>query len=48
MAIADEAGVELAPPLYSDALSDAEGDAATYIDLMRANTSIIVTALGGA
>lgn len=46
-AIADEAGVELAPPLYSDALSDADGDAATYIDLMHANTSIIVTALGG-
>ncbi len=46
-AIADEAGVELAPPLYSDALSDADGNAATYIDLMRANTSIIVTALGG-
>jgi ABC-type Zn uptake system ZnuABC Zn-binding protein ZnuA len=46
-AIADEAGVELAPPLYSDALSDEDGDAATYIDLMRANTSTIVTALGG-
>lgn len=46
-AIADEAGVELAPPLYSDALSAADGNAATYIDLMRANTSIIVTALGG-
>jgi zinc/manganese transport system substrate-binding protein len=46
-AIADEAGVELAPPLYSDALSGPDGDAATYIDLMRANTSIIVTALGG-
>lgn len=46
-AIADEAGVDLAPPLYSDALSDADGDAATYIDLMHANTSIIVTALGG-
>lgn len=46
-AIADEAGVELAPPLYSDALSDADGDAATYVDLMRANTRIIVTALGG-
>lgn len=46
-AIADEAGVELAPPLYSDALSDADGEAATYADLMRANTSIIVTALGG-
>lgn len=46
-AIADEAGVELAPPLYSDALSDEDGDAATYTDLMRANTTIIVTALGG-
>lgn len=46
-AIANEAGVELAPPLYSDALSDADGDAATYIDLMRANTSIMVEALGG-
>lgn len=47
-AIADEAGVELAPPLYSDALSGPDGDAATYVDLMRANTSIIVTALGEA
>lgn len=46
-AIADEAGVELAPPLYSDALSDSDSGAATYIDMMRSNTTTIVTALTG-
>jgi zinc/manganese transport system substrate-binding protein len=43
--IADEAGVELAPPLYTDALSEADGPAATYIDMMTYNTQTIVTAL---
>ncbi len=44
--IADEAGVALAPPLYTDALSEPSGPAATYIALMRTNTATIVTALG--
>ncbi|MDP8908553.1 MAG: zinc ABC transporter substrate-binding protein [Chloroflexota bacterium] len=43
--IADEAGVTLAPPLYTDALSEPSGPAATYIALMRTNTTTIVTAL---
>lgn len=45
--IAAEAGVTLAPPLYSDALGDAESDAPTYVALMDYNTTTIVTALGG-
>lgn len=45
--IADEAGVELAPTLYTDALG-AEGSAgATYIGMMTFNTDTIVAALGG-
>lgn len=46
-AIADEAGVELAPALYSDALGEEGSGAATYIDMMRTNTTTIVEALGG-
>ena len=46
--IADEAGVALAPPLYTDALSEPGGPAETYVALMRTNTTTIVTALGGA
>lgn len=46
-AIADEAGVELAPPLYSDALGDEDSAASTYIDMMRSNTTTIVEALSG-
>jgi zinc/manganese transport system substrate-binding protein len=43
--IAENAGVELAPPLYTDALG-AEGSAgATYLDMMRYNTETIVAAL---
>lgn len=45
--IADEAGVDLAPPLYSDALGDAGSDGDTYIHMMEYNTETIVTALGG-
>ena len=44
--IADEAGVTLAPPLYTDALSDADGPAPTYVELVRYNMTTIVTALG--
>jgi zinc/manganese transport system substrate-binding protein len=45
--IADETGVELAPPIYSDALGDADSGASTYIDMMRSNTTTIVDALSG-
>ena len=45
--IASDAGVVVAPPLYTDALSKSDGPAATYIDLMTYNATTIVTALGG-
>ena len=45
--IARDAGVTLAPPLYTDALSKSDGPAATYIALMTYNATTIVTALGG-
>ncbi len=45
--IADDAGVELAPTLFTDALSESDGPAATYIALMTYNIATIVTALGG-
>lgn len=43
--IAAEAGVDLAPPLYTDALGEPGGEAGTYIDMMTWNTATIVTAL---
>jgi ABC-type Zn uptake system ZnuABC Zn-binding protein ZnuA len=45
--LADEAGVELAPTLYSDALGEEGSEGATYIDMMTYNTETIVTALQG-
>jgi ABC-type Zn uptake system ZnuABC Zn-binding protein ZnuA len=45
--IADEAGVTLAPPLYTDALGEPGSEGETYIAMMTANTDTIVTALGG-
>ena len=33
--------------LYSDALTDANGPAPTYIDMMRHNVKELMTALGG-
>jgi zinc/manganese transport system substrate-binding protein len=45
--IARDAGVTVAPPLYTDALSKSDGPAATYIALMTYNATTIVTALGG-
>jgi ABC-type Zn uptake system ZnuABC Zn-binding protein ZnuA len=45
--LADEAGVELAPALYSDALGEEGSDGTTYIDMMTYNTATIVTALQG-
>ena len=47
-AIAEEAGVELAPPLLTDALGEEGSRGDTYIGMMRANTETIVAALGGA
>jgi ABC-type Zn uptake system ZnuABC Zn-binding protein ZnuA len=44
-AIAAEAGVTLAPTLYTDALGEPGSGAETYLDLIRANTNEIVTAL---
>jgi len=45
--IADEAGVTLAPPLYTDALGEPGSEGDTYIAMMTYNTDTIVTALGG-
>lgn len=45
--IADEAGVELAPTLYTDALGEDGSDGDTYIGMMTFNTDTIVAALGG-
>ncbi|HOB72973.1 MAG TPA: zinc ABC transporter substrate-binding protein [Phycisphaerae bacterium] len=39
--------VRVAGPLYSDSLGDMESGAATYISAVRANTRMIVEALGG-
>lgn len=44
--IADEAGVDLAPPLYTDALGEPDGEAGTYVDMMRYNAATISEALG--
>jgi ABC-type Zn uptake system ZnuABC Zn-binding protein ZnuA len=43
--IAAESGVELAPPLYTDALGEPGSDGATYVEMMTANTAVIVDAL---
>mgnify|MGYP001266301371 CR=1 FL=1 len=43
--IAAETGARIGGKLYSDALSEAGGPAATYADLMRHNTRTIVAAL---
>ena len=43
--IAAEAGVSLAPTLYTDALGPADSPAATYDGMMRGNVSTIVDAL---
>ncbi|HEV2073889.1 MAG TPA: zinc ABC transporter substrate-binding protein [Thermomicrobiales bacterium] len=44
--IADEAGVELAPTLYTDALGEEGSDGSSYIGMMTYNTNTIVSALG--
>lgn len=43
--VADEAGVSVTPPLYPEFLSDEDGPAPTYVDLMRYNVGTIVEAL---
>ena len=43
--IASETGARVGGTLYSDALSEAGGPAATYVDLMRHNAATIVRAL---
>ncbi|MDQ3695735.1 MAG: zinc ABC transporter substrate-binding protein [Chloroflexota bacterium] len=45
--IAAEAGVTLVPTLYTDSLGAPGSGVETYVDLMRANTTGIVTALAG-
>jgi zinc/manganese transport system substrate-binding protein len=46
-AIAAEAGVTLAPPLYTDALGPAGSPGDSYVGMMRSNVDTIVTALAG-
>jgi len=43
--IAAEAGLTLGGTLYSDALSELDGPASTYVEMMRANVSTITTAI---
>jgi zinc/manganese transport system substrate-binding protein len=43
--IASETGARMGGVLYSDALSDANGDGATYIDMMRHNVKQLAKAL---
>jgi len=45
--VAAEAGVELAPPLYTDALGEPGSEGETYLEMMRYNTETITEALGG-
>ncbi|WP_253953925.1 zinc ABC transporter substrate-binding protein AztC [Schaalia sp. 19OD2882] len=47
-ALAEHSGVQVSVvPLYSESLSEEGGRAATYIDMLRHNTTQITTALGG-
>jgi zinc/manganese transport system substrate-binding protein len=43
--IANDAGVEVAAPLYTDALGDDDSGASTYVDMMSTNVETIITAL---
>ena len=43
--IADESGARIGGKLYSDALTDAKGEAPTYIDMMRYNMKQMAAAL---
>ncbi|MEM9512553.1 MAG: zinc ABC transporter substrate-binding protein, partial [Cyanobacteria bacterium P01_E01_bin.48] len=44
--IANETGATIGGTLYPEALSGADGPAATYLDLMRHNATTLSTALG--
>ncbi|NTV66070.1 MAG: zinc ABC transporter solute-binding protein, partial [Oscillochloris sp.] len=46
-ALSSEAGVTLAPTLYTDALGEPGSAGATYLEMMRYNVTTIVTALAG-
>jgi len=46
--IATEAGVRIAPPLYTDALGSPGSKGATYVDMMRYNSQTIYEELGDA
>lgn len=43
--LASEAGVKLAPPLYTDALGPVDGEGGTYVKMIRHNVTTIVTQL---
>jgi ABC-type Zn uptake system ZnuABC Zn-binding protein ZnuA len=43
--IAEQTGVQIILGLHTHSLSDQDGPASTYVDLMRHNTSLIVGAL---
>lgn len=45
--LAQEAGVQVAPPLYTDALGEEGTEGATYVGMMRSNTKIITSGLSG-
>jgi len=45
--ISSETGLKIGGTLYSDALSDADGPAATYIDMMTSNIGVIRNAIAG-
>ena len=45
--LAQEAGVQVAPPLYTDALGEEGSEGATYVGMMRSNTKSITSGLSG-
>lgn len=45
--LAEEADVQVAPPLYTDALGEGGSEGATYLGMMRANTKSITSGLSG-
>jgi zinc/manganese transport system substrate-binding protein len=45
--LARESGAKVGPEVYSDALSPSDGPAATYLDMLRYNTTLFVQAMRG-
>lgn len=43
--IARETGIVVAPPLYTHSLTEAGGEAPTYIEMMKVNTAILINSL---